>query len=46
MDDRDERSARPSDQEDPFDDIPRSGSSRPRAPRPGAPRRPAPRSRA
>jgi LCP family protein required for cell wall assembly len=51
VDDRDERSARPSDQEDPFEDTPRadparSGSARPRAPRTGAPRRPTPRSRA
>ncbi|WP_343068566.1 LCP family protein [Brachybacterium halotolerans] len=50
MDDRDERSARPSDQEDPFEDTPRAdparGGARPRAPRPGAPRRPTPRSRA
>jgi LCP family protein required for cell wall assembly len=48
VDDRDARSARPSDQEEPFDDIPRdeAGRARPRAPRPGAPRRPAPRSRA
>ncbi|UQN30058.1 LCP family protein [Brachybacterium kimchii] len=51
MDDRDERSARPSDQEDPFEEAPRAdpargGSARPRTPRPGAPRRPTPRSRA